>query len=218
MRLPDAVDGFWATGLIAPFYRFPVFFAFLVMCVGLALWPAQKNLGTLMSCSAAVMLGTQFWQAQGGRAAHGLVLAAGAADDFPAEPGRSCGADRCWARAGASAGRGWPASIAPPSRRVCCAALGSDTGGPICRKTRGPAPSPAAISYSGGKDRFAAECSMSTVPQIFRIRQEFPRVQVDDVAAEVRAQLARLKLERKDQARPFGRHHRRQPRHHAIST
>jgi hypothetical protein len=36
------------------------------MCLSLALWPAQKNLGTLMSCSAAVMLGTQFWQAHGG--------------------------------------------------------------------------------------------------------------------------------------------------------
>jgi hypothetical protein len=60
------VDGFWAFGLIDPVYRIPVFFAFLVMCLSLALWPAQKNLGTLMSCSAAVMLGTQFWQAQGG--------------------------------------------------------------------------------------------------------------------------------------------------------
>jgi hypothetical protein len=60
------VDGFWDTGLIGRFYRFPVFVAFLVMCVGMALWPAQKNLGTLMSCSAAVMLGTQFWQAHGG--------------------------------------------------------------------------------------------------------------------------------------------------------
>jgi hypothetical protein len=60
------VDGFWATELISKFYRFPAFVAFLVMCLSLALWPAQKNLGTLMSCSAAVMLGTQFWQAHGG--------------------------------------------------------------------------------------------------------------------------------------------------------
>ena len=37
----------------------------------LALWPAQKNLGTLMSCSAAVMLGTQFWHPHGG----GLYMA-----------------------------------------------------------------------------------------------------------------------------------------------
>ena len=36
------------------------------MCVGLALWPAQKNLGTLLSCSAAVMLATQFWHAEDG--------------------------------------------------------------------------------------------------------------------------------------------------------
>jgi hypothetical protein len=60
------VDGLWATGLIAPIWRLPVFAAFLAMCIGMALWPAQKNLGTLMSCSAAVMLGTQFWQAKGG--------------------------------------------------------------------------------------------------------------------------------------------------------
>jgi hypothetical protein len=62
----NKVDGFWALDLIAQVYRIPVFFTFLVMCLSLALWPAQKNLGTLMSCSAAVMLGTQFWQAQGG--------------------------------------------------------------------------------------------------------------------------------------------------------
>ena len=60
------VDGFWASGLIADVWRMPVFVAFLAMCLSLALWPAQKNLGTLMSCSAAVMLGTQFWQAHEG--------------------------------------------------------------------------------------------------------------------------------------------------------
>jgi len=32
----------------------------------MAIWPAQKNLGTLLSCSAAVMLGTQFWHAPSG--------------------------------------------------------------------------------------------------------------------------------------------------------
>ncbi|MBL9123165.1 MAG: hypothetical protein JNG90_06000, partial [Planctomycetaceae bacterium] len=36
-----------------------------------ALWPARKNLGTLLSCSAAVMLGTQFWHGQEG----GLYIA-----------------------------------------------------------------------------------------------------------------------------------------------
>ena len=32
----------------------------------LAIWPAQKNLGTLLSCSAAVMVATQFWHGYGG--------------------------------------------------------------------------------------------------------------------------------------------------------
>jgi hypothetical protein len=49
----------------------PVLAAFIALCGSLALWPAQKNLGTLMSCSAAVMLGTQYWHAHGG----GLYMA-----------------------------------------------------------------------------------------------------------------------------------------------
>ena len=40
---------------------------FVAICLGMTIWPAQKNLGTLLSCSAAVMLATQFWHAhQGG--------------------------------------------------------------------------------------------------------------------------------------------------------
>ena len=46
-----------------PAFRFPVFAAFAALCGSMALWPAQKNLGTLLSCSAAVMLGAQFWKA-----------------------------------------------------------------------------------------------------------------------------------------------------------
>jgi Lactate racemase N-terminal domain len=38
---------------------------------------------------------------------------------------------------------------------------------------------------------------MMQIPQIFRIRQQFPRVAVIDVAAEVRSQLQGLKLEQK---------------------
>jgi len=64
-------EGFWSFEFIDPVYRIPVLAAFLVLCGSLALWPAQKNLGTLMSCSAAVMLGTQFWHARGG----GLYMA-----------------------------------------------------------------------------------------------------------------------------------------------
>lgn len=51
--------GFWEYH--EPAYRIPVLAAFVALCGSMALWPAQKNLGTLLSCSAAVMLGTQFW-------------------------------------------------------------------------------------------------------------------------------------------------------------
>lgn len=58
--------GFWAFhGSTAP-YRGAVIVAFFVLSAGFAIWPAQKNLGTLISCSAAVMLATQFWDLDGG--------------------------------------------------------------------------------------------------------------------------------------------------------
>jgi hypothetical protein len=61
--------GFWE--YYGSAYRIPVLAAFVAMCGGLAIWPAQKNLGTLLSCSAAVMLATQFWHAHYG----GLYMA-----------------------------------------------------------------------------------------------------------------------------------------------
>ena len=36
-----------------------------IIAGSLAIWPAQKNLGTLLSCSAAVMVAMQFWHAHG---------------------------------------------------------------------------------------------------------------------------------------------------------
>ena len=58
-------DGFWRDHGEA--FRIPVIAAYSVLCGSLALWPAQKNLGTLLSCSAAAMLGAQFWHPfQGG--------------------------------------------------------------------------------------------------------------------------------------------------------
>jgi hypothetical protein len=58
-------SGFWHYFESA--YRIPVVASFVVISGGLAIWPVQKNLGTLLSCSAAVMLATQFWHAnQGG--------------------------------------------------------------------------------------------------------------------------------------------------------
>ncbi|MGE0607426.1 MAG: hypothetical protein AB7O62_10055 [Pirellulales bacterium] len=58
------VNGFWTETNTA--YRITILVAYVAICGGMALWPARKNLGTLLSCSAAVMLGTQFWQANDG--------------------------------------------------------------------------------------------------------------------------------------------------------
>ena len=49
-----------------PLSAMPVIAAFVAMCGSMALWPAQKNLGSLLACSAAIMLGTQFWKAYEG--------------------------------------------------------------------------------------------------------------------------------------------------------
>jgi hypothetical protein len=61
-----SLEGFWALEGNDPVFRLPVLAAFLVMIFTLSIWPAQKNLGTLMSCSAAVLLGSQFWKAHDG--------------------------------------------------------------------------------------------------------------------------------------------------------
>jgi hypothetical protein len=71
LTIPQMADknfeGFWGLRLLDPVYRIPVLAACIALAGTMAIWPAQKNLGTLMSCSAAVMLATQFWNAhQGG--------------------------------------------------------------------------------------------------------------------------------------------------------
>ena len=67
----DVSAGFWSYYQQSYPYRIPVLALFVTICAGMAIWPAQKNLGTLLSCSAAVMLATQFWQVQQG----GLCMA-----------------------------------------------------------------------------------------------------------------------------------------------
>lgn len=67
--LAAVASGFWQ--YYDQNFRIPVLAAFVVICGSLAIWPAQKNLGTLLSCSAAVMLATQFWLAHHG----GLYMA-----------------------------------------------------------------------------------------------------------------------------------------------
>jgi hypothetical protein len=66
----ENLDGIWRLGW-EPVYRYPILTAFVAMCASTVIWPAQKNLGTLLSCSAAVMIATQFWHGFGG----GLYMA-----------------------------------------------------------------------------------------------------------------------------------------------
>jgi hypothetical protein len=76
VRMADATDltGFWTAQAHDAAFRWPVIAAFAAMCAGMALWPAQKNLGTLLSCSAAIMLAAQFWKPQDGGVAMGWYL------------------------------------------------------------------------------------------------------------------------------------------------
>lgn len=67
----EGLKGVWGLDGWEPIYRLPILAAFVAISFGLAIWPAQKNLGTLLSCSAAVMVATQFWHGYGG----GLFLA-----------------------------------------------------------------------------------------------------------------------------------------------
>jgi hypothetical protein len=60
----SGLQGIWGLGW-DPWYRLPVIAACGVLAVGLAIWPAHKNLGTLLSCSAAMMVAMQFWHGFG---------------------------------------------------------------------------------------------------------------------------------------------------------
>lgn len=62
------LGGIWNTsaGGLDGNYRLPVLVAFVALSISMALWPAQKNLGTLLSCTAAIMVAAQFWHGYGG--------------------------------------------------------------------------------------------------------------------------------------------------------
>ncbi len=64
------LEGIWGLGW-DPIFRLPILTAFVALCCTFAMWPAQKNLGTLLSCSAAVLAASQLWHAHGG----GLFMA-----------------------------------------------------------------------------------------------------------------------------------------------
>ncbi len=66
LRLPAMADlgGIWQTW--SPVYRFPILAAFVALSISFAIWPLQKNLATLISGTAALMLAAQFWHAYDG--------------------------------------------------------------------------------------------------------------------------------------------------------
>ncbi len=62
----EGYTGFWDYYFNSNAYRIPVLAAFAVVSIAFAIWPAQKNLGTLLSCTAGLMLAAQFWHANDG--------------------------------------------------------------------------------------------------------------------------------------------------------
>jgi hypothetical protein len=45
-----------------PVYRIPIIIGFSALAISFVAWPSRKNLGVLISCTAALMVGAQFWQ------------------------------------------------------------------------------------------------------------------------------------------------------------
>ena len=66
LRLPATTNlgGIWQTW--SSVYRYPILAAFVALAISFAIWPTRKNLGTLISGSAAIMLAAQFWHAYDG--------------------------------------------------------------------------------------------------------------------------------------------------------
>ncbi|MCC9641847.1 hypothetical protein LOC71_06135 [Rhodopirellula sp. JC740] len=67
---PNELTGIWELGW-NPIWRLPVIVGYVILSFFFAVWPGQKNLGILISCSAALMVATQFWHGYGG----GLYMA-----------------------------------------------------------------------------------------------------------------------------------------------
>lgn len=66
----DGLKGIWGLGWL-PIWRLPVLVGFVLLAGFCSVWPSQKNLGTLISCSASLMVASQFWHGYGG----GLYIA-----------------------------------------------------------------------------------------------------------------------------------------------
>ena len=58
--LVNGLEGIWALGW-NQWWRLPLLVAFLLFCGSYVAWPTEKNIGTLISHTAAIMLAVQFW-------------------------------------------------------------------------------------------------------------------------------------------------------------
>jgi len=69
----EELEGIWNLGIGGwdPVFRLPVLAVFVALSGTMAIWPPRKDLGTLLSCGAALMLASQFWHGFGG----GLYIA-----------------------------------------------------------------------------------------------------------------------------------------------
>lgn len=56
----EGLAGIWSCGWDA-WFRLPILVGFVGLSVSFVFWPAQKNLGTLIAYSAAIMVAVQFW-------------------------------------------------------------------------------------------------------------------------------------------------------------
>ena len=61
----DDLQGIWSLGW-SSIWRLPILVAFVALCFSFIGWPSEKNLGTLISCTAAIMVAVQFWHALDG--------------------------------------------------------------------------------------------------------------------------------------------------------
>jgi len=66
----EGLEGIWALGW-SNWWRVPLLVAFILLCGSFVAWPTEKNIGTLVSYTAAIMVTVQFWHGFGG----GLYMA-----------------------------------------------------------------------------------------------------------------------------------------------
>ena len=58
--LMDGLEGIWSLGW-SHWWRLPLLVTFVLLAVSFVFWPTEKNIGTLVSYTAVVMISVQFW-------------------------------------------------------------------------------------------------------------------------------------------------------------